>query len=93
MFAKHLLILLPFWLMRYEGIFDKATADSALERQLLEECRVLQARFAKALENGASPQALDGDAEGSSTFQWRMTELIIKVSDHLSGAMPPCRER
>ena len=93
MLENRLCILLPFWLMRYEGIFDKATADSTLERQLLEECRVLQARFAKALENGASPQALDGDAEGSSTFQWRMTELIIKVSDHLSGAMPPCRER
>lgn len=42
MLENRLYILLPFWLMRYEGLFDKATADSALERQLLEECRVLQ---------------------------------------------------
>ena len=86
MFEKHLLILLPFWLMRYEGRFDAIVQDSALEEDLLAECRNIQERLAEAVAGDAFLQArkrLSGAAEGGSIFWKRMTELIIEVSDHL----------
>ncbi|MFU0812177.1 MAG: Flagellar assembly protein H [Atopobium sp.] len=89
MLEHRLFILLPFWFMRYEGSFEAAARDSALAEQLLAECRTLQMRFAEALHANASEQSLAEGAEGSSTFQRRMTELIIKVSDHLLQGYEP----
>lgn len=86
MFEKHLLILLPFWLMRYEGRFDAIVQDSALEEDLLAECRKIQGRLAEAVEEDAFRAArkrLAGTAGNSTIFWKRMTELIIEVSDHL----------
>ncbi|MGN8819928.1 hypothetical protein ACTNC1_03410 [Atopobiaceae bacterium HCP3S3_A4] len=90
MLEHRLFILLPFWFMRYEGSFEAAAHDSVLAKQLLAECRTLQMRFAEALYANASEQSPAEDAEGSSsTFQRRMTELIIKVSDHLLRGYEP----
>ena len=90
MLEHRLFILLPFWFMRYEGSFEAAVHDSVLAKQLLAECRTLQMRFAEALYANASEQSPAEDAEGSSsTFQRRMTELIIKVSDHLLRGYEP----
>ena len=84
MFAKHLLILLPFWLMRYEGRFAAIARDSALEEELLAECRDIQERLAEAAaDNVPARKHPSGAAEGGSIFWKRMTELIIEVSDHL----------
>ncbi|MDD5845487.1 MAG: hypothetical protein PUC91_09165 [Olsenella sp.] len=84
MFAKHLLILLPFWLMRYEGRFAAIARDSALEEELLAECRDIQERLAEAAaDNVPARKHPSGAAEGGSIFRKRMTELIIEVSDHL----------
>ncbi|MDY3970780.1 MAG: hypothetical protein SOY95_09135 [Atopobiaceae bacterium] len=89
MLEHRLFILLPFWFMRYEGSFEAAAHDSVLAKQLLAECRTLQMRFAEALHANASKQSPAEDAEGSSTFQRRITELIIKVSDHLLRGYEP----
>lgn len=84
MFAKHLLILLPFWLMRYEGRLAAIARDSALEGELLAECRDIQERLAEAAaDNVPASKRPSGAAEGGSIFWKRMTELIIEVSDHL----------
>lgn len=89
MLENQLYILLPFWLMRYEGRFEAIAHDSLLENQLLEECRGLQMRFAEALESETTLQDLGGDAGINSTFPRRMTELIIRVSDHLLRGYDP----
>lgn len=89
MLEHRLFILLPFWFMRYEGSFEAAARDSALAEQLLAECRTLQMRFAEVLHANVSEQSPAEDTEGSSTFQRRMTELIIKVSDHLLRGYEP----
>ncbi|MCC6106927.1 MAG: hypothetical protein SOI43_01185 [Olsenella sp.] len=87
MFAKHLLILLPFWLMRYEGRFAAIARDSALEEELLAECRDIQERLAEAAaDNVPARKHPSGAAEGGSIFWKRMTELIIGSSSLLVGS-------
>lgn len=72
LFGKHLLLLLPYYLMRYEDSFGVIANDNIRTAQLVEECVELNARLANAV--------LDS---GDRLLYEQLVELIIKVSDHV----------
>ena len=82
MFRKRLLILLPFYLMRYEKELSSMDADSESASALLRECREIRMRLADLT-------LLQGD----ELLYRQITELIIKVSDHLLAANEPLNRK
>ena len=71
-FEKKLLILLPYYLMRYERSLEQIAGDDVRTAQLVEECVDLNARLANT--------ALD---MGNRLLYEELIELIIRVSDHI----------
>lgn len=82
LFRKHLLLLLPYYLMRYEGELARIASDDGMSARLVAECTELRIRLAE--------QTLD---EGDDLLYEEMTELIIRVSDHLLAAFGPLRRK
>ncbi|MDO4537490.1 MAG: hypothetical protein Q4B54_04955 [Coriobacteriales bacterium] len=74
-FSKKLLILLPYYLMRYEKNLPAIAADSALSERLVRECAVLRAELESAVLRMNETSLYEG-----------LIELIIKVSDYLLAA-------
>lgn len=69
-FRKKLLILVPFYLMRYENQFDEMDVSEELRNDFLKECGELRLRIEKET----------GDKE---TLYADLMGLILKVSDHI----------
>jgi hypothetical protein len=75
LFQKRLLILLPYYLMRYEQELASIDKDDAQTSRLVAECTDLRMRLAEA--------TID---KGDTMLYEELTELIIRVSDHLTRA-------
>lgn len=75
LFQKRLLILLPYYLMRYERELGRIASSNALTESLIAECVDLRARLAQAVA-----------AENDRLLYEELIELIIRVSDHLLDA-------
>jgi len=75
LFEKQLLILLPYYLMRYENRFTEIAADEQQTAALLADCTELNRRLAE------TPLA-----QADSLLHQELLELIIRVSDHLLAA-------
>lgn len=69
-FRKKLLILVPFYLMRYESQFDKMDTSEKSRNDFLRECEDLRSRIEKET----------GDKE---TLYTDLINLVLKVSDHI----------
>ena len=72
MFEERLLMLLPYYLMRYEKALSEIEADEAKTAELLAECARLRSRL-EAETLGA----------GDSLLYEQLIELIIRVNDHV----------
>lgn len=72
LFTKRLLVLAPFYLMRYEGEFETISASKEGTAALVTECTELRMRLAQ--------ETLD--LGGGATYE-RLIELIIRISDYL----------
>lgn len=77
-FRRRLLILLPFYLMRYEKELSGLDAESDAAAALIRECREIRMRLADLT-------LLQGD----ELLYRQITELIIRASDHLLAANEP----
>jgi hypothetical protein len=75
LFQKRLLILLPYYLMRYEQELASIDKDDTQTSQLVAECTDLRMRLAEATIG-----------RGDTMLYEELTELIIRVSDHLTRA-------
>ena len=73
LFEKRLLILLPYYLMRYERRLARMSGDGEEVSRLVEECVDLGARLAEATIE-----------RGDSLLYEQLTELIIRISDYLT---------
>lgn len=71
-FEKRLLVLLPYYLMRYEEELAEIAEDDEKSARLIAECTELRMELAS--------QTLE---HGDDLLYQRVTELIIRVSDHL----------
>ena len=71
-FERGLLLLLPYYLMRYEGRLSEIDGDDVRTSELVAECAELRA--------GLESETL---AKGDSLLYEQLVELIIKVTDHL----------
>lgn len=74
-FEKRLLLLLPFYLMRYEEDLGEIAADDGRTEALLSELSGLRVRLEAATL-----------AQGETLLYGRLTELIIEVADRLLAA-------
>ena len=72
LFEKGLLLLLPYYLMRYEKYLDEIAADGDRSARLVEECVDLNARLAGVVIG-----------RGDQLLYEQLVELIIRVSDHI----------
>lgn len=82
LFEKRLLLLLPYYLMRYEKALADIVADDARVAQLIAECADLRAELESATL-----------AEGEPLLYEQLVELIIRVTDHLFAAHETLRKR
>ena len=82
LFEKNLLLLLPFYLMRYERALSQIEADDAKSAQLLAECADLRARLEDATLVAGDPLLYE-----------QLTELIIRVSDHMLASYDALRRK
>ena len=74
-FTKKLLLLLPYYLMRYERNLASIASDNQQSEQLVHECASLRTELeSTVLRLGDTP------------LYEELVELIIKVSDHLLAA-------
>ena len=71
-FEKRLLVLLPFYLMRYEKVLGAIEDDDVRTAQLIAECAGLRAELERATL-----------AAGDAVLYEQLVELIIRVSDHM----------
>ena len=69
-FQKKLLILVPFYLMRYENEFSKMDTDEKKRLKFLKECEDLRIRLEKEVGN-------------KEALYVELINLIIRVSNHL----------
>ena len=81
-FRRRLLILLPFYLMRYEKELSGLDAESDAAAALIRECREIRMRLADLT-------LLQGD----ELLYRQITELIIRASDHLLAANEPLNRK
>ncbi len=70
MFQKKLLVLVPFYLMRFEKNFKKYDKDEHSRNKFLEECEELRRR-------------LEEETEDKGNLYDDIIGLILKVSDHI----------
>ena len=75
LFQKRLLILLPYYLMRYESALAGISDDDEQTSRLVSECTELRMGLAEA--------TLD---KGDTLLYEELTELIIRVSDYVTRA-------
>ncbi|MDO4807435.1 MAG: hypothetical protein Q4A07_09305 [Coriobacteriales bacterium] len=75
LFKKRLLILLPYYLMRYEQRLAAIEKDDEQTAHLIAECIELRMQLAEA--------TID---KGDALLYEELTELIIRVSDYLTHA-------
>lgn len=73
LFQKRLLILLPYYLMRYEHMLASISADDEKTARLVAECTELRMSLAEATIG-----------KGDVLLYEELTELIIRVSDYLT---------
>lgn len=71
-FKKRLLLLLPYYLMRYEKSFDSIAADNARVARLVEECVDLHSRLVNATL-----------ASDDRLLYEELVELVTRVSDYM----------
>ena len=71
-FAKELLILLPFYIMRYEGEFDDIAENNERTGELLAECEMLRFQLESA--------AISRD---NALLYEHIVELAVRVADHV----------
>lgn len=69
-FQKHLLIFVPYYLMRYEDMFDEIDNDKDKRNEFLAECEDLRNR-------------IKNETEGNDVLYADLINLIIKVSNHM----------
>ena len=81
-FRRRLLILLPFYLMRYEKELSGLDAESDAAAALIREYREIRMRLADLT-------LLQGD----ELLYRQITELIIRASDHLLAANEPLNRK
>lgn len=82
LFEKRLLLLLPYYLMRYEKALGEIAADDVRTAQLIAEC--------SDLRTGLELLTL---SEGESLLYEELTELIIRISDYLLRAHEVLRQK
>ena len=82
LFEKRLLILLPYYLMRYERKLAEIEASDDYSAQLVNECAWLRVKL-----DSVSLQT------GDTVLYEELIELIIKVSDHLLAAHASLQKR
>lgn len=82
LFEKHLLLLLPYYLMRYEGAITQIANDDTRAAQLVSECSDLR----------ASLESMTVET-GDTVLYEELVELIIKVSDHLFSSYETLQKR
>ena len=81
-FARRLLLLLPFYLMRYEGELPRIAGSEEETNGLVAECAELRAELEEATL-----------AAGDTLLYEELTELIIRVSDYTMRAHGALREK
>ena len=82
LFQKRLLILLPYYLMRYEQELAGISEDDEQTARLVAECTDLRMKLAEATIN-----------MGDTLLYEELTELIIRVSDYLTRAYGALRKK
>lgn len=75
LFQKRLLILLPYYLMRYEHMLASISKDDEQTARLVAECTELRMNLAEATLG-----------KGDALLYEELTELIIRVADYLTQA-------
>ena len=81
-FEKRLLLLLPYYLMRYEEALGEIESDGGRANELIVECADLRNKL-----EGATL------AEGQPLLYEQLLELIIRVCDHLFRAHEGLRRK
>lgn len=79
---KRLLLLIPYYLMRYEQTLAQIAADDVRTAQLLVECAELRASLEELTL-----------ATGDTILYEQLVELIIRVSDHMLAAYETLRKK
>lgn len=80
--AKRLLILVPYYLMRYEQDIPQIANDPMLADQLIAKCSELRGELESLTVKS-----------GDTVLYEELVELIIKVSDHLFASTEALRKR
>lgn len=81
-FAKRLLLLLPFYIMRYERQFDEIACSEAQSARLVEECA--------RMRNLLVAETIDCDR---ADLYDQIVELTVRVSDYLLYAQAKLRKK
>ena len=71
-FEKNLVILLPFYMMRYEKMKEQVETDSELRERIFQECRAIE----QYLEKGFLKKGMEKEFRD-------MTELINRIGDYI----------
>lgn len=82
MLQKRLLIMLPYFLMRYERVLGQIQGDDVRTAQLIAEC--------SEVRSGLERMAVE---DGGTTQLQEMVELILKVSDYLLDSYEDLRRK
>ena len=71
-FEKNLVILLPFYMMRYEKMKEQVETDSELRERIFQECRTIE----QYLEKGFLKKGMEKEFRD-------MTELVNRIGDYI----------
>lgn len=71
-FEKNLVILLPFYMMRYEKMKEQVETDSELRERIFQECRAIE----QYLEKGFLKKGMEKEFRD-------MTELVNRIGDYI----------
>ena len=71
-FEKNLVILLPFYMMRYEKMKEQVETDSELRERIFRECRAIE----QYLEKGFLKKGMEKEFRD-------MTELVNRIGDYI----------
>ena len=82
LFQKRLLLLLPYYLMRYEDEVSRCNNDDRLAVELVAECSEMRSSLERITV-----------AEGNALLYEQLIELIITVSDHIFAAHDSLRKK
>ena len=79
-FDKRLLMMLPFYLVRYENVLKKNDPDSSELRELLKETKEMIDR-------------LNAQIDGGIEFDVNLVDLIVQIADYLCRTADKTKER